>query len=288
MKVFDAEKFLREYNIDHSHDDKNVSVGWVGVPCPFCNDHSYHGGFNLSTGYYNCWRCSGGTIKAVIQALTGLSAHEATRIQQTYIKKTARNAPGRPKQTESDPNKIKHLESILGHFSPTLDGIYEQYLIQRNFDPDELVKKYDLRAAGHIGPYKWRIIAPIYLNGGLISFQGRDVSNKQKIKYKACRMKDEVLHHKQTLYAIDRVKNDSVIFVEGITDVWRLGDGAIATFGIEFKSEQVLMIAKRFKNAFILFDSDEQAQKQAEKLGMMLNSLRTSTEIIELYKGDPA
>jgi len=54
-----------------------------------------------------------------------------------------------------------------------------------------------------------------------------------------------------------------VIIVEGITDVWRLGDGAVATFTKNFTREQILLLKKKnIKEAFVFYDSDAVGQSK--------------------------
>lgn len=117
----------------------------------------------------------------------------------------------------------------------------------------------------HMGNYKQRIIAPIFYNGKMVSYQGRDITEKQ-IKYKACSTEKEIIHHKHLLYNFDSV-SDKMIICEGVADVWRLGKGAVCTFGVAYTKEQVLLILeKKIKKIWILFDNEVEAQKQAEKL----------------------
>ena len=84
------------------------------------------------------------------------------------------------------------------------------------------------------------------------------------------------------------MKGDSVVVVEGITDAWRLGPGAVATFGIQFTLMQVILL-RQFESKYIMFDSaDPQAIKQAEKLADYLSGFPGHVEIIETHCGDPA
>jgi len=53
VRKFDVEQFLYDYSVSYTTSGKNVSQGWIGVQCPFCDDHSSHGGFNINEGYYN-------------------------------------------------------------------------------------------------------------------------------------------------------------------------------------------------------------------------------------------
>ena len=59
-----------------------------------------------------------------------------------------------------------------------------------------------------------------------------------------------------------------------------IGIGAVATFGIKFKTEQIQLL-KNFKRRFIFFDTETIAKEQAEKLANMLSGFSGDTEIIE-------
>jgi hypothetical protein len=43
---------------------------------------------------------------------------------------------------------------------------------------------------------------------------------------------------KETLYNLDNAKDGTAIVVEGPIDVWRIGDGAVATFGVIYTQKQ--------------------------------------------------
>ena len=89
---------------------------------------------------------------------------------------------------------------------------------------------------------------------------------------------------------MDKALGHSVVIVEGITDVWRLGPGAVATFGIEWTNEQALLL-KNFARVFVMYDfEEEQAEEQAYKLGVTLSGLG-GVSVEKLYvpghDGDP-
>jgi DNA primase len=160
-------------------------------------------------------------------------------------------------------------------------------LQSRNFIPEVLKEKWKIKGTGPIGDYKHRIIAPIYFNGVLVSYQGRDYTGKAERRYMACRKKDELIHHKNILYGIDRAKGSKCILVEGITDVWRLGDGAVGTFGIQYSDYQLVMLWERFNEIYIMFDDDPQAIRRAKTLGQELMTLFNLKVEICIIKGDP-
>jgi DNA primase len=159
---------------------------------------------------------------------------------------------------------------------------HREYLRRRRFDPDYLEKEYDLKGTGHLGRYAFRLIIPIYYEGKLISYEGRDITDQQDLRYKACPLDQEVIPRKHILYTIDKVPGKTVVVTEGVTDVWRLGPGAVATFGTGFTQEQLILVTKRFDRIILLFDPDDKAQEHAEYLAWQINSLGKEAIIYEL------
>jgi hypothetical protein len=80
---------------------------------------------------------------------------------------------------------------------------------------------------------------------------------------------------------------DTALVLEGVTDVWRMGDGAVATMGDKWTSKQ-LHLLKNLKRCFILFDAEEEAQENADKLGHNLSITVPDVHVLGLEYGDPA
>lgn len=282
---FNASKFLLDYKIDHIESgNKHCKRGWVNVHCPFCEgSRDYHLGVNLIGGYGNCWRCKGKSLPAVVQALTQCSWAEAYKIVKLYGGRLTQSSKILYKTTGFDSSVEVELPGGCG----PLTKKHKNYLEGRDFDADWLEEMYDLKGTGPVGDYKHRIIAPITWDGNLVSYQGRDVTGKSGLKYKACCQDDEAMDHKNTLYGIDIVKGQSVIVVEGIADAWRLGPGSVATFGTSFKPTQVRMLKERFTRIFLLYDSEKTAQANARILAVQLASMGKEVEILHLDQGDP-
>ncbi len=181
---------------------------------------------------------------------------------------------------------IRHNENILpSEARDKFPQSYLDYLTKRRFDPEIIIPKYRLLACPNFGDWSFRIIIPCYLNGNVVNFTAADTTGR-KTKYKHCPNNKAIIPMKNLLYNIDSVYKKAII-VEGTTDVWRIGDGAIATMGIEFTTEQVrLIIQKNLKAAHIMFDADVLAQKQAKKLANALSNF-VPTNIITLPEGDP-
>ncbi len=154
------------------------------------------------------------------------------------------------------------------------------YLEGRNFDPDEINSIWDVQGTGVFGEYKNRLYIPITLNGALISYTTRDITDKRQDKYRTCHDEDEAYHHKFSLYGIDQAKNDVGLVVEGCTDVWRIGPGTVGTYGDKYMPAQVALLAKRFKRVFVLYDPDDAGTNAAPALTEQLDARNVDCEIL--------
>jgi hypothetical protein len=279
--MFNTIKFLADYNIPYWAEGKNVTQGWVNIQCPFCDDSSNHGGFSPE-GIYNCWKCGKHYIEEVIQNLLNISARKA---RSTYYKYQVGGSVRPSLQKRSDQPKVLPLDFPPGT-GPLLPQ-HRKYLYKRGFESYSLEKDWNLKGTAHLGNYKWRIVAPIYHQQQLVSWQARDITNKSKYKYLNCKLEDTIRPHKHCLYGLDKVPGDKIIIVEGITDVWRLGFGSVATFGIGYTWEQFSLMIQ-FAKCYILFDTGEDAQDRADELAHKLSTFKQEVEILEIEKGDPA
>jgi len=279
---FDFIRFCKDYSIQFIEEgDHHCTPGWIQIDCPFCEGRdSWHLGYNIRSGFFHCWKCGFHSLSETIEKLTKIPF---VQIPSTYKQRKHRRQDVRlPSETSKTPN-------VVALPCGTIKMAYRHkfYLLNRNFNPNKLQKEWDLLGTGHLGNYKFRIIIPIIYNNRIISFTSRDITDKSPMRYKSCSKEKEIVHHKTILYGIDKVRSDSIIIVEGIPDVWRLGSGAVGTFGTTFLLEQIKLMC-RYKNRFILFDSEIEAQKQARKLSNILGGFPGHTEIVTTDKKDPA
>jgi len=268
-------KILDDYNIPYvTEGHKHASPRWVNVHCPFCTgSQNYHLGINEDFKGANCWRCGGHSITSVFEKLLNLPAAEVKRILAKY-RDTSRTMI---KETKS---KIAIHPFKYPQPCGPLNKYGKQYLLNRKFDPEYLEKEWDLQQTGIISKldsisYNNRLLIPILWDETLVSFQTRDITGRSDLKYLACPMQREKINHKTIVYGNQAYcsRQKRIIIVEGVTDVWRLGPAAVATFGIQFKIEQVLALAKLHNNFVIMFDNEVQAQEQARKLMIKLKTL---------------
>ena len=264
----DILQLLDKHGIEYRKTGKNISHKWIGVCCPFFLDSGFHGGFTTTKPFrYSCWRCNN---KNPIFALSKILPLPYNTIHQIV-------------NEDIDSIIISKLQIGIKPFCfpdycNKMTNRHKKYLEERNFDPDFLEKKYKLLGTSHLGDYCHRIITPIFINQNVISYQGRDITNRSKMRYKACPTEYEIIHHKHILYNIDNTKKENVVVVEGITGVWRLGDNSICTFGVKYTSEQALLLCK-FKKVFVFFDTDDGGigQEQSERLRSFLNTYGVKT-----------
>lgn len=281
--MLDIIKFYRDFKISYSDRGSKITSGWVGTDCPFCDGGNYRLGFHLKSGAVSCWSCGKHSHTAMIKALLNCSVSKAIEIKKEY---ETNIRPCNEEESETLPTPLVTVCS-LPTGSSRLSQRAKEYLRGRNFDPEHLESVWNLKSTDAFGDYKFRIIAPIFVDEVMVSYQGRDFTGKSDMKYKACKAENEVMAHQTVVYGLDLTKGDTCIVVEGIADAWRLGSGAICCFGIDFTMAQVNVIADRFKKAFILFDAEEQAQKQANDMAVLLNARGVEVYILELDESDP-
>ena len=282
----DIQKLLHDHRIPIAPPgDSNYHEGWANVRCPECGDHSTHLGFNIQTGHANCWRCGWKPLDKIIGKLLGVSIPEAKRLLKEYGGTPVRKVPEVKRKPRTKAHK---LPSDTGK----MNSRHRRYLENRGFDPDKITAEWGVLGTGPIATldkisYKHRILAPIWWNGEQISWQTRDITGKAKAKYMACPKERELVEHQTVLYGRQEVWTEIGICVEGITDVWRLGTKAFATFGIDYTRQQLHKIVRQFQRIIIIFDQEPQAQAQAKKLRAELEI--RGLEVIQIdLKKDPA
>lgn len=261
----DVVQLYQDYNIQaQTEGHKHCRPGWINTECPFCTGNpGLHLGATLDGKIFYCWRCGIHYPDESIAKLLGINQAQARKIILEYA--------GVPSIVQETKFKI-HLKAhrFPSNTAEMLEA-HRRYLVKRNFDPDYLEKEWNLLGTGVISTldhtdYSRRIVAPIYWEDKQVTFQARDITGKHPMKYLACMKERELIHHKHIIYLHPEFKGSTIIITEGITDVWRFGRYAGATFGIEYTRQQVRLMAKLFKRVAVCFDDESQAIKQAEEL----------------------
>ena len=225
-------------------------------------------------------------ITEVLHLVLGLPIPEVKRVLAKY-----RGRPFFRKRSQIEPRVNINPFKLPPNFPLKAPG--RRYLASRGFSPTHVEGEWKISQTGPVSSldgisYNYRILIPIYWDGKMVSFQSRDITGKSDRKYIACPMRREEIHHKNIIYGKqDKLRrSNGIIVVEGVTDVWRFGTSAAATFGTSFKMEQVLELAKLNDKFFIVFDNEPHAQEQAHKLMIKLKTLG-KTVYIKKVVGDP-
>lgn len=278
-------KLLDDHGIQYqTSGHKHCRPGWANMPCCFCTGNpGAHLGVEIDTGRWACWRCGGKSGPVVVAKLL--------RVPQDQAKALLRKYRGKAGAVSNQNRKIRFKPHRFPSNTTGLTDRHCQYLESRGFEPGKLINQWGLQGTGPISKldgidYKFRVIAPIIWNGKQVSFQARDITGKSEVKYLACPMTRETIHHKHILYGDQTAWEHTGICVEGITDVWRLGPKAFAVLGIKYKFKQLLIMAKTFRRIFVVFDDDPQAVQQAKKLVAQLKAAGVPAYHIEI-EGDP-
>lgn len=275
-------QFLRDYNIDFSTKGKNISRNWIGVNCPSCGgDTGYHGAISPDGRRYNCWREGSLELAHIITLWLGVSKPEVYKLLAQYAGENSYILEAK---------RIQHADKI-DLPGGALSDFHKKYLLQRNFDPEQLTTKYGFRGTGAFCQYKGQnfalsLIIPVFDRyGQLISFQARDITGKAPVRYRGLKEESSIKHYKDTLYNLQFAKGESIVLCEGVFDAIRGGDGFVCTFGTSLKTSQLLEL-RDYKKVYMLFDSEQAAQDKAFRYGRDLSSVGIEVENICLNLGE--
>ena len=273
------EKLFNDYHIEYNN---RINKGWTNVHCPYCTEVSgtFHGGFNDAGNYYHCWKCGGHDFKKTLSFVTGIPKNQIVEIIEEY-----KGRAGVLKRLNKKESRVTKLELPTN----TLTSVERQYLKSRNFNPKYLHEKYGIVGGGISGSWKYRIIIPLILNKKIVSWTGRSILSKEKIKelniprYKNLSKDQSIIDPKTILYNLDNCKNEVGVLTEGPFDVIRLGDDFFCSFGTELTQSQISMIKERFRKVFIMFDNEKEAQEKARKFGLQISCIGVEVEIVDAY-----
>lgn len=273
------EEILHEYNVEIAPEGHHHSrEGWIQFDCPKCgkDSHKFHMGYSLASGYVHCWKCGFIPLIEVVSELTGLHYNEARELikdlETDYVE------PIRPKGKLTLPKGLKPLRKLKQH---------QEYLRSRGYDWKEIKNVWKVQGIPTAKRLGWRLFIPIFFHGEMVSWTTRTISNDPNInRYLSAKPEEETLPHKTLLYGEDLARH-AIIIVEGPIDVWRIGPGAVATFGTGVSQAQILRMVQ-FPIRAICFDAEPAAQKEAKKLLNNLSTFPGETYLITLETGKDA
>lgn len=282
--MFDSIQLFKDHKIKYWTSGRNVAFGWVNTACPFCGDTSNHLGWPPNTGKYTtCWKCGVHPVRSAIKAILKIQSWD--QVNDIIWEYT-----GAGTKTQISSKEAKAL-SLTPPGEP-LTRFHKDYLKKRGFDPDELVRFYHIKGTGpgekwNNIDYGLRVIIPIIFNGEVVSFQGRDISGRAELRYKGCQIEQSVINYKHILYNWDNIRFKKAVVVEGIVDVWKMGQGFVASFGTTMTPSQINLLTEMDEIVF-LFDNEVSAQDKATEYASQLAVLGKQVSVVDADMGkDP-
>lgn len=270
-------EILSEYDIPigpvgHYH----VREGWVNFDCPYCSRDSqgWYMGYSIAGNYVCCWRCGGHKLINTLMELTGLSYSEVKKLlgdleSQHFEKKKLLGKL-------VIPTGVKRLHSA-----------HKKYLHGRGFKWREIERTWQIWGIGISSRLSWRIFIPIYYHGEIVSWTTRSISGNSKVtRYISAGENEESMPHKELLYGEDFARH-AIIVNEGPINAWRIGPGAVATFGSGYSQKQLERMSK-YPTRAICFDNEPEAQRRARKLVNDLSVFPGDTYNVVLDEKDAA
>lgn len=279
IESVDIREVLEDLNIHYTETGKNVSSGWIGTSCPWCDDVSNHLGINLESKIVTCFKCgsSGNIINYLAEELNSFA--KALDILRSSVPRELKSF------TTSEKERSVYVE-LPKEASTKITPYHAGYIESRNFDYEQLTKMYSLHFVGPVGKWKNKIIVPFIKNYKLITFTSIDISDETEIRYNHLAKEKSIIHVKEWLFGIEHTNKRQVIVTEGFFDMCRFGYGAVCTFGTTVTSEQKKLLSK-FDIVKIVFDGDDAGRSGAEKLANDL-SLFCDVRIFDIPDGlDP-
>jgi hypothetical protein len=268
---------LKEHKIPYkSHGEHHhVSHGWIGIDCPDCSPGSgkYRLGYNIRGGFMSCWSCGPKKTKAVIQALTGIPWKDLNDIVRTLAQDRV--------PVDIPKRGTVQLPKGVGPLLPQ----HCDYLESRGFNPETIQTLWGVKGIGRRLELGWRLFIPVTHRNEIVSWTTRAIG-KQKARYISAKPQEEKFALPDLLYGEDYTRN-SVVICEGPMDVWKIGPGAVATFGLNVSLQQIRHLA-RYQKRYICFDREPVAQRKADSLADALSVFDGETYVIRLHSGkDP-
>ena len=288
--MMDILRLYHDHGVPHETEGhKHCRPGWVNTACPFCTGNpGLHLGATLDGAMFVCWRCGWKPSRKALARLLGVREGELRTLLAPY----GGTSRGRRAPEVRRRPRAKALKFPTG--TGPMNARQRRYLSKRGFDPDQMERYWGLLGTGPASVldqvnYRHRILVPILWDGQVVSFQTRDITGRHPAKYLACPEERELLPHKHLLYGRPTEwKEDVGLCVEGVTDVWRLGGKAFATFGIKYTHKQLRLIARTWRRVIIIFDNDPAAQSQARLLAadLAFRGVDTKNLILDTDPGD--
>lgn len=248
--------------------DPLTGTGWYPCLCKVCNDRGHKGNraafrFSPDQITYHCFNCK---HKATFFATDTSMPHKMERVLEAFnvpqdewkavlFANLAANDAGKP--VHKGPTADKSLDPVIidlpaksTQVSASSTNKWSQVAVEYLESRGITAEEYPFYISPY-GNWKGRLIIPIYREGKLIFYQGRDMGMGYKNKYKSAPTPAENI-----LYGFDQIYNSRedtpLLVVEGFFDAFVVG--GVATLGNEFSPQQLKHLHKTNREKIIVPD----------------------------------
>lgn len=275
--ILDELKIPYKTQGQHHH----ATRGWLQIDCPFCSPDtlSYRMGINVDYLYCNCWHCGGHRIHETLKSAVGNSFTLQSLLRKLDpVRSISASSP------EGFTGKELHVPKAVKKMTKH----HRRYLEKRGFNPREIEKMWGVQGIGTHTKFPWSLWIPIHYRGQVVSWVTRTIQDDPgDSRYKFATVSESVYEPHSLLYGQDYVRN-TIIVVEGPTDVWRIGPGAVALMGTGVAASKFQKISQ-YPRRIICLDSDGPGQRVAKSLISQLSVFPGETINGTLVTGkDPA
>lgn len=268
---------LNEYNVPtRSEGHEHCRPGWIQIDCPFCSPGWGHFrmGYNIPGNYVNCWTCGRHSLYDTILELTGVTKGVAARLLRGLEVERNYTVEKKERGTLVIPKGVGPMKNA-----------HRKYLKGRGFVPEDIERIWDVKGISISSTLSWRLFIPVIYRGDVVSWTTRSIDDKHSQRYISASPEQEAIDHKTLLYGEDYCRY-TVIICEGPTDVWRVGPGAVCTFGTAFSQAQLIRLSK-YNKRVVCYDNSPDAQARATKLVNLLEPFSGMTYNVVLDADDP-
>lgn len=255
----------------------HVGENFYGIDCPWCSPGTkkFKLGYNFVGRYCTCWTCGYKPLAESLCRISGKTINELWPLCKSLSGDKVVACLHRA-------GKYLPPHSTWLHYSPP----HSAYLRTRGLDHNDLFNKWGVKAILGAGLLSWRLFIPVLLGGREVSWTTRAIDSRNQPRYVSAKPEEELYPLKSLLYGQDHVRNSAIV-VEGPVDAWKVGPGAVATFGTQVTREQILRLSK-IPVRVVCFDNEAPAQRAADKLCSMLEAFPGTTYKAVLESGtDP-
>jgi hypothetical protein len=289
MRRFAWLPFLEQRHIPYTTTGSNVAKNHVNIACPMCRDDpSHHMGLCLDPRkpYWGCWRNTSHRGKSpvyLVAKLLRISRHAAALIcgaGQSYDVEDFTAAISRLRDGAAPAPSREAHSALVGRLAASLPaprGVlplrletaakpYLSYLRRRGFFmPATTARDFDLRYAV-TGLFARRLIFPVYQDGAVRNYVGRDVSGASHLRYRNLSNDASAEDLSRLIYGHDELVlgGETLFIVEGPFDALKLNAYlprdcfSVALFG-KPKIGQTALLARHadlWRRVVLLLDRD--------------------------------